>query len=399
MAILASVAARTIYDSRRQPTVEVTLAADSGEVATASLPLGSSLGRYEAPLVASDEAVKIIEATIAPAVLRRPVESAVIDAILHQIYTDALARGTNSTLGVSLAAARLEARLKSQPLYRWLQAVSGSPGYSLPTPMFNHINGGVHAKNNLDFQEYLVIPLAMTSFHEKLAAGRAIFSTLSRLLIEGGHDTTIGYEGGFAPNLATNEEGLGLLVEAVRRAGFTPGTDVWLGLDVAAASLDATLQPSVAAYTALFDDFPLLSIEDPFVEDDWDEWQALKMSLEKLNETNQPRLIVGDDLFVGNRERLESGIRRFSANAILIKLCQAPTLTGILDVIRLARDNNYVPIISHRSGDTLDSFIADLAVGTAATFLKAGAPNDSAPERMVKYERLVQIEEELHAVS
>lgn len=190
-----------------------------------------------------------------------------------------------------------------------------------------------------------------------------------------------------------------MLIQAIKSAGFEPGQDVWLGLDVAAASLKPTYTPTVEAYVDLLEDFPLYYLEDPFHEDDWAHWQELKDRMAALGTMTQPRLLVGDDLFVGNRTRLQAGIERYVANAILVKICQAPTLGEILETIRLALKTNYVSIISHRSGDTLDAFISDLAVGTASAFVKAGAPNDSAPERVIKYERLVQIEEELGAQS
>ncbi len=399
MPVVASVSARVIKDSRSQPTVEVTVSSDTGLIATASLPLGSSLGVYEAPIVPADQAVSTITTVVSPMLLRQPCDVQTIDSLLNQLFTNSPEIGTNSVLGVSLAMARLQAQIENVPLYQLIQRLSGSDGYSLPTPMFNLINGGKHAKNNLDFQEYLVVPLTMPNFHQKLAAGRKIFSALGRILADAGHDTQIGYEGGFAPNLSTNEEGLGILKQAIEKAGYQPGVDVWLALDVAASSLESTNTPTFDAYRDLYEDFPIFSIEDPFKEDDWTQWQTLKEQLSGLETSTQPRLIVGDDLFVGNRQRLDEGIKRYVANALLLKICQSPTLTEILQTIKLAKDNNYVSIISHRSGDTLDSFISDLAVGTTAAFIKAGAPNDSAPERITKYERIVQIEEELGALS
>lgn len=399
MPVLASIVGRVINESRNQPTVEVTVSSDTGLIATASLPLGSSLGRYEAPIVSASQAVETINSRIVPQLLRQPCDVASIDRLLGEIYTTNPEIGVNSLLGISLAVARLQSLIENIPLYHFIQQISGSKGYTLPVPMFNLINGGKHAANNLDFQEYIIIPTSMSSFHEKLEAGRKIFSNLGTILLESGFDVTIGYEGGFAPNLSTNEEGLGLLKQAIEKSGFVPGVDVWLGLDVAASSLDLSYTPSVEGYIDLFENFPLLSIEDPFGEDDWTNWQMLKEQLSRFDLPDRSRLLVGDDLFVGNRQRLEAGIVRYSANSLLIKICQSPTLSEILSTIKLARDHNYVSIVSHRSGDTLDSFIADLGVGTAATFIKAGAPNDSSPERMTKYERVVQIEEELGAQS
>lgn len=397
MATISSVAGRMIRDSRGQPTVEVTVSSDTGLMATASLPIGTSISSYEAPIADAATAVNTINTVIAPALLRQSADQASVDALLRQFYDASPQMGTNSLLGISVACSRLNAEAQGVPLYVALQQMSGSAGYTLPTPMFNLINGGKHAQNNLDFQEYLIIPLGFSSFHEKLSAGRAVFRALGHILAEAGHDTRIGSEGGFAPDLSTNEEGLGMLSQAITAAGFVPGQDIFMGLDVAASSLDATYQPNVDAYIDLFEDFPLFSIEDPFIEDDWNNWSSLKQSLDAMQGTGQPRLLVGDDLFVGNQARLEEGIKRYVANSILVKMSQFPTLSDIVQTIRTANQNNYVHILSHRSGDTLDSFISDLAVGSASAFIKAGAPNDSAPERMTKYERIVQIEEELYA--
>lgn len=399
MPVLTSILGRVINESRGQPTVEVTVSSDTGLIATASLPLGSSLGRYEAPIVSASQAVSTINSSLVSQLLRQSCDFNVIDQILNQIYIINPEIGVNSLLGISLAVARLQSQVENIPLYQFIRQISDSKGYTLPIPMFNLINGGKHASNNLDFQEYIIIPTSMPKFHEKLEAGRQIFSALQNILLESGYDVNVGYEGGFAPNLSTNEEGLGLLKQAIEKAGFEPGVDVWLGLDVAASSVEQSYKPSVDGYIDLFENFPLLSIEDPFVEDDWTNWQKLKEQLSRFDLPDRSRLLVGDDLFVGNRQRLEAGIVRYSANSLLIKICQSPTLTEILSTIKLAREHNYVSIVSHRSGDTLDSFIADLGVGTAATFIKAGAPNDSAPERMTKYERVVQIEEELGAQS
>lgn len=399
MGLIASVSGRTINDSRGQATVEVTVSDDKGNLATASLPLGSSIGKYEAKVVDAESAVTAINTTVAPALLRMSLDSQeAIDQKLKSLDPDGT-MGVNSLLGVSLACARLIAQAKNIFLYQHIQSISESPGFTLPTPMFNLINGGKHANNNLDFQEYMIIPLSMLTFHEKLAAGKKIFMSLGQILADAGHDTQIGYEGGFAPNLSTNEEGLGLLKQAIQAAGYVPGADVYLGLDVAASALASTYVASTDSYMDLFEDFPLFSMEDPFPEDDWDNWAALKKQVDQLASPTQARLIVGDDLFVANKERLVTGIQKFVANAMLIKINQASTLTETLETIDLARKYNYVHILSNRSGETLDSFISDLAVGSAAAFIKSGAPNDQAPERITKYERIVQIEEELHSQS
>lgn len=398
MALIASIAGRVINDSRGQPTVEVTVTDDKGRIATASLPSGSSVGKYEVEPVDAQAAVHTINSVIAPALLRQPLTSqSELDAKLMAFDNSPDKRlGVNSLLGISLACARLIAQDKNIPLYHYIHTISGSPGFTLPTPMFNLLNGGKHAQNNLDFQEYMVVPLGFKTFHEKLAAGKKVFAALGTILYETGHVTEIGFEGGYAPNLSTNEEGLGMLVQAIESAGFVPGKDFVLGVDIAASALPPTYAATVDNYVSLFQNFPLFSMEDPFAEDEWDNWAKLKVQIDKLIEPGKPKLLVGDDLFVGNKERLLEGINRFSANAILIKMNQASTLIEILDAIKIAREHNYVHILSHRSGETLDSFVSDLAIGTAAAFIKGGSANEQAPERIVKYERIVEVEEELN---
>ncbi|HEY1074153.1 MAG TPA: phosphopyruvate hydratase [Patescibacteria group bacterium] len=399
MAVIASVAARVINDSRGQPTIEVTVTDDKGRIATASLPSGSSLGKYEAVTQDAQQVVNSINKVIAPALLRQPLtDQATIDAKLRSFDDTANHEklGVNSLLGISLACARLLAQDHNLSLYHYIFTISGGPGLTIPTPMFNLLNGGKHAENNLDFQEYMVIPIGFKTFHEKLAAGKKVFSALGTILSETGHITKIGAEGGYAPHLSTNEEGLGVLVQAIQSAGYEPGKDFVLGVDVAASALPPTYSATVDNYLALYRNFPLFSLEDPFVEDDWESWAKLKVGVDGLSEPGNPRLLVGDDLFVGNKDRLLEGVKKFSANAVLIKINQAGTLTEIIEAIKIAREHNYVHILSHRSGETLDSFVSDLAIGTAAAFIKAGSANEQAPERIVKYERLVEVEEELN---
>ncbi len=401
MSLIASVVGRLINDSRGQPTVEVTLTDDAGKVATASLPAGSSVGKYEALSVPADQAVNTINTVIAPKLLRQPLNTLQeLDTLLESFDPSRGNQniGVNSTLGISLAGARLLAQLQGQSVYKYLQALMGIQTSRLPIPMFNVINGGKHAQNNLDFQEYMLIPLGLKSFHEQFEAGRKIFGTLGQLLQAAGLDTQIGYEGGYAPNLSTNEEGIGYLVQAIEKAGYVPGADIVLGLDIAASSISSTYTVNKEAYISLFENFPLFSIEDPFSEDAPDEWVGLKTAIDALDDGSHTRLIVGDDLFAGNIDRFKEGIQKQAANSILIKINQSATLSEILECIKLAQQNGYYHIMSHRSGETLDAFISDLAVGTGAAFIKAGSPSDQAPERMVKYERLVEIEEELTVV-
>lgn len=402
MAQIASIAARLINDSRGQKTVEVTVTDDAGRIATASLPSGSSLGKYEAVSVDAEVAIQTINTTIAPSLIRQPLDTQkAIDEKLQSFDPSPNREhiGVNSTLGISFAVARLLAQQINIPLYHYIQTISGSPGFVLPTPMFNLINGGKHATNNLDFQEYMIIPTGMASFHDKLSAGRKIFFALGNILHEADSESAVGFEGGYAPNLNTNEEGFGFLVQAIKAAGYIPGTDVVLGVDIAASALPSTYSATVDNYASLFENFPLYSIEDPFNEDDWDHWVELKSRLDKLSNGTNMRLMVGDDLFVGSSERLQKGLQLGAANAVLVKINQAGTLSEILDCISLARSLNCLTILSHRSGETLDSFVSDVAVGTASPFIKAGSPNDQAPERIIKYERIVEIEEELNVVS
>lgn len=402
MAVIGSILSRVINDSRGLPTVEVTVTDDQGHLATASVPAGSSVGKYEAKPFDAQTAVNTINTVLAPALLRTPLDSqqALDQKLLSLDPTpDRSQVGVNSLLSISLASARLMAANQGLPLYHYIQQISQSPGFTLPTPMFNVINGGMHAENNLDFQEYIIIPTGFKTFREKLTAGRKVFETLGKILYDAGLETTIGSEGGYAPNLSTNEEGIGYLVKAVEKAGFTAGQDFWLGLDIAASSLPPTYSATVDSYVSLFQDFPLLIMEDPFTEDDFEHWTALHERVAKMSDPQHPHFLVGDDFFAGSRDRLVAGINHNCANSILVKMNQAATLSELLEVINLARQSNYLHILSHRSGETLDSFVSDLAIGTAAAFIKAGSPSDQAPERIVKYERIAAVEEELNIAS
>ena len=402
MALIASVAGRLINDSRGKPTIEVTVTDDQGRIATASLPLGSSVGKYEAVTVDPKNALNTINSVIAPNLLRTPLDTQQSLDRRLQAFDPSPRRekiGVNSLLGVSLASARLFAQIQSLPLYHYIQQISASPGVRLPIPMFNLINGGKHANNNLDFQEYLIIPTGMKTFHERLLAGKKVLATLGRIFDQKGIKVQVGFEGGYAPDLSTNEEGLGYLVQAIHDAGYAPGVDIMVGLDIAYSALPPTYAPTIDNYIALCDNFPVYSLEDPLGEDDLPKWADLKKQLDKSKKDKTERLLVGDDLFVGDSHRLDDGVKQDAANAILIKINQAATLTEILDCISLARKFKVMHIISHRSGETLDTFVSDLAVGTAAPFIKAGSPNDQAPERIVKYERIAEIEEHLNVVT
>ncbi|MEX0594694.1 MAG: phosphopyruvate hydratase, partial [Patescibacteria group bacterium] len=304
--------------------------------------------------------------------------------------------GGNTILGVSMAISRVAATAKKLPLYKYIGELDGRKGYALPIPMMNLINGGKHADNNLDIQEFMVIPDKVESFHNQLSAGKLIFSTLGQIL----HGPSsvylpVGDEGGYAPMLNTNEMALDYLVQAIKEAGYKPWDEVSLGLDVAASSVAPTFEISPKRYLGMLHDFPILSLEDPFGEEDWENWAKFNKEVEQSNQTHKKILLVADDLLSTNPERLKKAIEQKSANAILVKLNQIGTVTETMAVCDMSRKAGLVIIVSHRSGETLDDYIADFTVGIGAQFIKTGAPNDSHPERMTKYHRLLTIEREL----
>jgi enolase len=308
---------------------------------------------------------------------------------------------------VSLAAAKAAAQAKGVPLYAHIADLNGTPGvYSMPVPMMNIINGGEHADNNVDIQEFMVMPVGATSFKEGLRMGTEVFHNLKAVLKSKGLSTSVGDEGGFAPNLSSNEEALATIVEAIKKAGYEPGKDLVLALDVAASGMyneesktynlkgegrELSVEEMVKYYEELVEKYPIVSIEDGLGEDDWDGW---KLMTDKLGKKIQ---IVGDDLFVTNTERLQKGIEMGVANSILIKLNQIGTITETLDAIELAKTHGYTAIVSHRSGESEDSTIADLAVATNAGQIKTGAP--SRTDRVAKYNQLLRIEDNLFETS
>jgi enolase len=409
MTVIEAVTAREVLDSRGNPTVEVEILLADGSVGRAAVPSGASTGTHEAvELRDSDErryggkgvlgAVTAVEEDIAPEIEgMEALDQRGVDRLLIELDgTDNKGRlGANAILGVSLATARAEAASLGLPLYRY---VGGPMAHLLPVPLMNVVNGGRHADNRLELQEFMVAPVGAASFSEGLRWGVEVFHALKGLLSSRGLATAVGDEGGFAPEVATAAEALELLVEAIRAAGLEPGTEVALAMDPAASEVfrdgryhlegrELTSADMVGFYTGLLDRFPIVSIEDPLAEDDWDGWVAIT---EALDDRIQ---IVGDDLFVTNHERLERGIEEDAANAILVKVNQVGTLTETLDVIRLAREASYGVVVSHRSGETEDTTIADLAVATNAGQIKTGAP--SRGERTAKYNQLLRIEEEL----
>ena len=403
--------AREILDSRGNPTVEVEVILDSGTVGRAAVPSGASTGSREAvelrdgdPKRYGSKGVRRAVANVRGEIQRRvrgmPVENQekLDRALIDLDGTENKSRlGANAILGVSLAAARAASREHGMPFYRWL---GGTRARTLPVPQMNIINGGVHADNSVDMQEFMILPVGAPDFSEALRYGAEIFHMLKKVLQERGLSTTVGDEGGFAPNLPSNEAALEVIMEAIGRAGYTPGKDVYLGLDAASSEfykngryqLDSEgRQYSSSEFTdylaRLVDRYPIISIEDGMAENDWTGWRLLT---ERLGGKVQ---LVGDDIFVTNTAILQRGIQEGVANSILIKLNQIGTLTETLAAINMAVNAGYTAVISHRSGETEDSSIADLAVGSRATQIKSGSLSRS--ERLAKYNQLLRIQESL----
>jgi enolase 1/2/3 len=409
MSAIASVHAREILDSRGNPTVEVDVWLDDGGFGRAGVPSGASTGEHEALELRDPDdprfggkgvrrAVGHVNGPIAEAVTgldafdQRGVDRTLLDL---DGTADKSALGANAILGVSLAAARAAADASGLPLYRYL---GGPNAHVLPTPMMNVINGGAHADNELELQEFMVMPVGAASFAEGLRWGAECFHALEAILHERGMGTAVGDEGGFAPRISTAAEALDLLLEAIAAAGLEPGDEVALAMDPAVSELfsdgryhlagqDLTADDLTAFWADLLERYPIVSLEDPLAQDDWEGWAALTA---RLGDRVQ---VVGDDLFVTNQERLERGIAEDVANAILVKVNQIGSLTETLDTVQHAAWNAYGVVISHRSGETEDATIADLAVATNAGQIKTGAP--SRGERTAKYNQLLRIEEDL----
>lgn len=398
MAKITEIFGEVIHDSRGESTIQVTVTTDEGKNGSAAVPAGKSKGQFEAKTVDPIHSVELIANEILPALSGLdPTDQKTVDQKMFALdgTPDKSRLGANTILGVSLATARAGAATMNLPLYQYLGRLDSRTGFTMPTPMMNLINGGKHASNNLDIQEFMVVPDRITGFHNQLSAGKLIFSTLNTLLRGDAVTLPVGDEGGYAPNLDTNEMALEMLVNAIKKSGYKPWDEISLALDVAASSLPATFEISAKHYLGMMDDYPILSIEDPFDEEDWAAWADFKQQMDKNNASTKKLMLVGDDLFVTNPTRLERGIKEDSANSVLVKVNQIGSLTETLEVVDMARNAGYIVIISHRSGETLDDFIADLAVGVGAQFIKSGAPNDTHPERMSKYRRLLNIEQEL----
>jgi len=400
-AVIKKVWGQVIHDSRGDDTVQATVQDEMGGTASAAVPgSGGSKGSFEAATVEAPLAVENITQHIEPVLLGKdPANQSELDRVMIELDgTASKAKlGSNAILAVSMALSRLAANNAKLPLYRYIGALDGREGFTVPIPMMNLINGGKHAHNNLDIQEFMVVPDALRGYHNQLSAGKLIFSTLGTILREENHTITTGDEGGYAPNLDTNEIAFDYLVRAIKQSGYKTWEEVSLAVDVAASSLPPTFEVTPTRYMGLLHDFPILSLEDPFGEDDWPQWIAFLQEMEQSNPTTKKLMLVGDDLFVTNPERLKRGIEQRAANSILLKLNQIGTVSETIAVAQVAHQAGFITIMSHRSGETLDDFIADFAVGIGCQFIKTGAPNDAHPERMTKYRRLLSIEQELTA--
>ena len=407
MATIEAVGAREILDSRGNPTIEVEIALDDGTTARAGVPSGASTGAFEAVERRDgdssrylgkgvQDAVEAVLDEIAPEILgyeasdQRELDQTLIDI---DGTPNKGKLGANAILGVSLAVARAAADSADLPLFRY---IGGPNAHVLPVPMMNILNGGSHADSNVDIQEFMVAPFGATSFKEALRTGAEIYHSLKSVLKSRGLATGLGDEGGFAPNLASNREALDLILVAIEQAGFVAGTDVGLALDVAATEFfkdgaynfeggQKTPEEMIAYYKQLVADYPLVSIEDPLSEDEWDSWAAL------VTEVDDKVQVVGDDLFVTNPERLAKGIKQKSATSLLVKVNQIGTLTETLDAVSLAQRSGFTAMVSHRSGETEDTTIADLSVAVNAGQITTGAP--ARGERINKYNQLLRIED------
>jgi enolase len=412
---ITQIRAREILDSRGNPTVEVDVTLEGGALGRAAVPSGASTGEREALELRDGDklryagkgvrkAVANVNGEIAKAILNKDFDQRGVDqAMIALDGTPTKSRlGANALLGVSMAAARAEAAATRVPLYRHIGALYGNTQFALPTPMMNILNGGAHADTSVDFQEFMVMPVGAASFGEALRTGAEIFHALRGSLKARGQSTGVGDEGGFAPNLKSNREAIEVVLEAIGKAGMKAGEDVFVALDVASSELwagggkytfkksgepDRTSDQMVRLYEDWLKQYPIISIEDGMAEGDWDGWKTMTREMGKRVQ------IVGDDVFVTNPEILKRGIADGVGNALLVKLNQIGTVTETLDAVKMARDAKYATVISHRSGETEDTTIADLAVGTAAGQIKTGSA--SRTDRICKYNQLLRIEEEL----
>jgi len=412
MSTIQSVHARQILDSRGNPTVEVDIRTENGYLGRAAVPSGASTGKHEAVELRDEDdnvyvgkgvlkAVENVNDIIYPELIGISVyEQNLIDKIMLELdgTPNKAKLGANAILGVSLAVAKAAAQEANLPLYRY---IGGTNANTLPVPMMNILNGGSHADNSIDFQEFMVMPAKADTFSDALRMGVEVFHTLKKVLKSKGYSTNVGDEGGFAPNIKSNEEAIEIVIQAIEKAGYKPGEDIFIAMDAAASEFyengvyhfkksdgrKLSSQEMADYWTDWVNKYPIISIEDGMDEDDWDGWKA---STDAIGHKCQ---LVGDDLFVTNVNRLQQGIDQKIANAILIKVNQIGSLTETIDTVNLAKRNSYKNIMSHRSGETEDSTIADLAVALNTGQIKTGSASRS--DRMAKYNQLLRIEEEL----
>lgn len=419
---ITDVYAREILDSRGNPTIEVEVLAADEFCGRASVPSGASTGKFEAVELRDNEkrykglgverAVDHVNAWIAPAIIGMNIfDQAALDRLLKKLdgTPDKSHLGANATLGVSMAAARSAANALGMPLYSY---IGGTNAKKMPMPMMNILNGGKHAANTVDFQEFMIMPVQAECFRDGLRICAEIYHNLKKILQDKGLSTGVGDEGGFAPDLPDAESVLAVIMEAIEASGYTPGTDIKIAMDAASSELyredtgmyhfpgesslkgceiSRSTQEMIAYYESLAEKFPIISIEDGLAEDDWEGWKQMTARLGKRMQ------LVGDDLFVTNTKRLDAGIKLQCANAILVKVNQIGTLSEAVNAVEMAHKNGYKAVISHRSGETEDTTIADLAVALNAGQIKTGAPCRS--DRVAKYNRLLRIEEELGAAA
>ncbi|MDK2885475.1 MAG: enolase [Thermosipho sp. (in: thermotogales)] len=412
---IIDIRAREVLDSRGNPTVEVEVMLEDGSIGRSIVPSGASTGKFEALELRDGDksrylgkgvlnAVKNVNEVLAPRLIGlNAYDQVLLDKTMLEIDgTENKSNvGANAILGISMAVARAAAASLDLPLYKYLGGVNAKV---LPVPFMNVINGGAHADNNLDIQEFMIVPAGAPSFKEALRYGAETFHALKKILKESGHVTAVGDEGGFAPNLKNNEEAIQVLIQAIKNAGYEPGKDIFIALDVAASEFyneetgkyhidgtDKSADELIEYYESLINKYPIISIEDPFDQEDWEAYSKFNS---KVGNKIQ---IVGDDLYVTNVKRLQKGIELKASNSILIKLNQIGSVTETLNAIEMAKTNNMTNVISHRSGETEDTFIADLAVATNAGMIKTGSLSRS--ERIAKYNQLLRIEEELGEVA
>ena len=401
MTTISDVKAREVLDSRGNPTVEVDVALSDGAIGSALVPSGASTGANEALELRDGDASRFngkgvvnalanIHERIKPAIVgHSALDQEALDGLMIELdgTPNKSSLGANAILGVSMAAARAAARSTGKPLYAHL---GGDGAVTLPVPMLNIINGGAHAAGSTDFQEFMVVPAGFDTFRDALRAGVEIYHALAAILGERGFSTSVGDEGGFAPALNDNQDAVSLVIEAIERAKYIPGEQCFIALDVAASELSKDEYPSdrlIGIYEDWVGRYPIVSIEDGIAEDEWDDWQALSKAIGGSVQ------LVGDDLFTTNTALIQKGIDMSAGNAVLIKLNQIGTVTETLNAVKMTQDAGWGVVISHRSGETEDTTIADLAVGTNAGQIKSGAP--ARGERTAKYNRLLRIEEEL----